>query len=181
MAISTRKTLMKALTSLIEDSRIGTLSAIIANPGGPKPVGQFILVNLIELLSRGKDSNIYTNDMTSPDMVETSSGFREAWFSVKIFREDAMDVAEAIRLNLRKQWARQFMLTFGMALSRSTDIRDLSTPDDAERTQEAQFDVYYNTVQTLTDIVLSIESIEISGMYRGQFNPYDAVIQVENT
>lgn len=179
MTIKTRKTLSKALASVIQDARIGVTS-VINNQNGPAGVnGQFASIGYPMSLNIGQDEQRYIDDtIGNVDMVETSSGFRELMFSVHVFKEEAVDSAELIRLSLRKHWARQIMLGFGMSFSRIGAVRDITATQDAGKEQRAQLDVYYNTIQSLTDIVLAIESVDITGVYEGSFHDHTDVIEL---
>lgn len=179
MTIKTRETLSKALASVIQDARIGVPS-VIDNQNGPAGVnGQFASIGFPMSLNVGRDEQRFTDDTDGGvDLIETSSGFRELMFSVQIFKEEAVDSAEIARVSLRKHWARQIMLGFGMAFSRISAVRDITATQDAGREQRAQFDVYYNTIQSLTDIVLAIESVDITGTFEGSFHDHTDVINL---
>lgn len=179
MTIKTRKTLAKAVAATISDPRIG-IPVLIDNQNGPAGVnGQYVSVGFPDSTAIGRDTNRYANDTVGGvDLIETSSGFRELRFSIHIFKDEAVDSAELIRISFRQHWARQFMLGFGMALSRVSILRDLTEAVNAGREQRAQFDVFYNTVQSIEDIVLAIESVDITGIYEGDFHDYTDVIQL---
>lgn len=179
MSLKTRKTLAKAIAGVIQEPRIG-VTALINNQNAPAGVnGQFASVGLPEILRVGKDEQRFENDtIGNVDVVETSSGFRELRFSVQVFKEEAVDSAEIIRLSFPKHWARQQLLAVGMAFSRTGAVRDLTQTVDAGREERAQFDVFYNTIQSITDIVLAIESLDITGTYEGNFHDHTDVIEL---
>lgn len=178
------KTLSKALGRTIAAD--GT-SVVLAHGEGAKERGQFVVVNVPLNTPIGLAELRYANQPApARDVVETVSTFREVMFSVHVYRDlpndgaTAEDLAERIRLRIQQTSFRQAMLAYGLAFSAVTPVRDVTTALDAAQEPRAQFDVYFNTIQTLAEVILSIESIDIHASYQGAFKEHDAIIQVRN-
>lgn len=182
----TRVALATAVAAMIEDTRIG-ITALIDNQNGPKRLGQYVSVGYPLALHVGEDEQQYRNQ-TGPgevDLNETSMGFRELRFSVTVLRnndsgDSAVDAAERIRTVVRKAWAKEFMLARGMALARTGEVRDITETEDAEREQRGNVELFYNTIQCISDVVLAIEGLDITGNYQRQFNDYNTLIQLRS-
>lgn len=168
--LRTRVMLATAVAGMVQDPRIGVTS-LIDNQNGPKLLGQYASVSYPSSTAIGRDEQRLRNQDAADgtDLIETSMGFRQLMFSIVILREDAVDAAERIRLSVRKHWARAHMLERGMALSHVGPTRDITISLDAEREQRGQFDVFYNTVQSLEDVLHSIERVDIQGQFESRF------------
>lgn len=172
------KLLAKALARYLGDT------AVLSYEDGVKLRGQFTVVAVPANTPIGQAERRYQNQLVGVgvDVIETISAFREVMYTVNVYRDDgdftAKDVAEDVRLRLQRTSARQHMLGYGLAYSRISEVRDLTTPVDAAQEPRAQFDVFYNLVQTLDEVVLSIESIDIQASYQGAFSEHDDVIYV---
>lgn len=171
------KTLAKALTRFIGEN------AVLSFQEGVKLKGQFFVVAVPSKAPIGQAEIRYRNE--GLDLVETTSTLREIMYSVQVYRDakgedapTAADAAEELRVRLQGTRARQHMLSFGLAFSRYGEIRDLTTPVDASQEPRFQFDVYYNIVQSITDVILSIESIDINASYQGAFHHHNHTIEV---
>lgn len=170
------KTLAKALTRFIGPN------AVLAHQDGAKLQGQYVLVQVPQNRQLGGTEQRYSNDKVGGrDVVESIQAMREVMYSVQVVRDgaqEAADRAEALRLGLLASAARQHMLGYGLAYSRTSDVRDLTNPSDAAQEPRFQFDVFYTTVQTIESVVYAIEGIDIIGDYRSAFHEHKATIQV---
>lgn len=170
------KTLAKALARLLGPT------AVLSYQDGVKLPGQFITVAVPTNTPIGQAERAYSNDPLSPDLLEKISAFREVTYSVQVHRNlvdfTAADTAENIRLVLQATRARAHMLKFGLAYSKVSPTRDLTEMVDAAQEPRFQFEVTYNTVQTLTEVVTAIESIDITGRYQGAFVDHEETIQM---
>lgn len=158
------KTLAKALARQIgEDS-------ILSWQDGPKQQGQFVVVQVVSSRPVGQEEVRYRNDTASPDVIETVYGKRELMYSVEVYRNSetsqAADRAEELRLRVHGTAFRYAMLNYGLGLVRVSDVRDLTNSVDAAAEARFGFDVFYNTVQTVEDTVLAIESVVITGTFQ---------------
>lgn len=170
------KTLAKALARYIGDD------AVLSFQDGPKMQGQFVVVQVPRNTPIGQLEIRYKNEPLGPDVIEQLQTLRNVMFTVDAVRDAALtasDRAEELRIKVHSSAARQELLGYGLALTSVSEVRDLTAPGvDAAAEPRFGFDVFYATVQTIEEVVLSIESININGHYRGQFTPYDSVIEV---
>lgn len=168
------KTLSKALARFIGPN------AVLSYQDGVKLPGQFFTVAVPSNLPVGNAEIRYKNE--GRDLSEVTSSFREVMYSVQVVRDTpdltAADALAELRLRLQATRARQHMLGYGLGYSRIGEIRDLTGPVDAAQEPRFQFDVYYNTVQSITDVILSIESIDINANYQGAFHHHTHTIEV---
>jgi hypothetical protein len=162
------KTLAKALARYIGDD------AILSFQDGPKMPGQFVVVSVPSNRPVGQLEVRYRNDSVD-GLKEVLSTTREVMYSIDVARDGAQtaaDRAEELRILIHGSKARQQMLTYGLGLKSVGEVRDLTMPVDAAQEPRFQFDVFYTTVQTIEETILSIESVEITGQfYRASATP----------
>jgi hypothetical protein len=170
------KILAKALARYIGED------AVLSFQDGPKMQGQFVVVQVPRNSPIGQLEIRYRNEPNGQDVIEQLRTMRQVMFTVDAMRDGlqtASDRAEELRIKVHSSAARQQLLSYGLALTSVSEVRDLTAPGvDAGSEPRFGFDVFYNTVQTIEEVVLSIESIDIYGHYRGQFTPADSVIEV---
>lgn len=171
-----KKTLAKAL------ARYLGATAVLAYADGVKQLGQFMVVTTPSVVPVGQAEVRYRNQTAGLDLDETVYAMHEVMYSVEVYRnsptEDAGTTAETLRLRLHGTPARQHMLGYGLAFKSIGQVRDLTTPVDAAQEPRFQFDAYYTVVQSLADVVLSIESVDIHAAYRSAFSEHDTIIKV---
>ncbi len=171
-----KKTLAKAL------ARYLGATAVLAYADGAKQRGQFMVVTTPSVVPVGQAEVRYRNNAAGVDLDETVSAMREVMYSVEVYRnaeaEDAGTTAEKLWLKLHGVSAREHMLGYGLAFKSIGAIRDLTTPVDAAQEPRFQFDAYYTAIQTLEEVVLSIEGIDIHAAYRSAFSEHDTTIKV---
>jgi hypothetical protein len=170
------KTLAKALARYIGDD------AVLSFQDGPKMQGQFVVVQVPRNSPIGQLEIRYKNELGGLDVLEQLSTLRQVMFTVDAVRDGtqtAADRAEELRIKVHSSAARQELLGFGLALTSVSEVRDLTAPGvNAAAEPRFGFDVFYAAVQTIEEVVLSIESIDINARYRGMFTPTDAIIEV---
>lgn len=170
------KTLAKALARYIGGD------AVLSFQDGPKMQGQFVVVQVPRNTPIGQLEIRYKNQPVGLDLIEQLQTLRKVMFTVDAVRDatlTASDRAEELRIKVHSSAARQELLSYGLALTSVSEVRDLTAPGvDAAAEPRFGFDVFYSTVQTIEEVVLSIESIDITGHYRGQFTPTDSTIEV---
>lgn len=163
------KTLAKALARYIGDD------AVLSFQDGPKLRGQFIVVQVANKRPIGQAEIRYRNEPTGPDVIEQVAAARDLMYSIDVVRNSdthtAADRAEELQLRLHSSAARQEMLGYGLALTRISDTRDLTGGVDAAAEPRFGFDVFYNTVQTIEETILSIESVTITGHFQSISTP----------
>lgn len=170
-----RKILAKALARYLGEE------AVLAYQQGLKQQGQFIVVTTSPTTPVGQAEVRYRNEDAGQDLVETVSATHEIMYSVEVVRDATADAgtrAEEIRLQLHGNAARTHMLSYGLAFRRIGAVRDITGPVDAAQEPRFQFDAFYTTVQSIEATMLSIESIDINGHYRGEFGSVDDTIEL---
>lgn len=157
------KTLAKALARYIGDD------AVLSFADGPKMLGQFIVVEVPVNRPVGQLEVRYRNE-GADELKEVLSTTRDVMYSINVARNSethtAADRAEELRIKLHGSAARQHMLGYGLGLKSVGEVRDLTTPVDAAQESRFQFDVFYTTVQTIEETILSIESVTITGHFQ---------------
>lgn len=171
------KTLSKALARTLGEK------AVLSYQDGTKLPGQFIVVGVPTNTPIGQVERRYKDIVGGPDILEYINGFREIMYSVQVYREEEgklapNDQAELVRLYLQSSEGREEMMNYGLAFSRISEVRDLTQAVDSVQERRFQLDVFYNTVQTLEQIILSIESIDIIAVYQGAFATETQTIEV---
>jgi hypothetical protein len=171
-----KKLLAKALARYLGDD------AVLAFQDGVKLPGQFIVVAAPSTTPVGQATVRYVNALAGPDLIEKVEAMHEVMYSVEVVRNtallDAGTRAEGIRLQLHGSAAREHMLSYGLAFKNIGAVRDLTQPVDAAEEPRFQFDAFYTTVQSIEATMLSIESIDINGHYRGAFGSVDDTIEL---
>lgn len=158
------KTLAKALARYIG------ANAVLSFQDGPKLQGQFVVVQVANKRAIGQAEVRYRNEEAGPDLIERVALSRDLMYSLDVVRnsptQTAADRAEELQLQLHSSAARQEMLSYGLALTRISDTRDLTGGVDAAAEPRFGFDVFYTAVQTIEETILSIESVEITGRFQ---------------
>jgi hypothetical protein len=156
------KILAKALARYIGED------AVLSFQDGPKMPGQFVVVEVPSNRPVGQLEVRYRNQ--GEELMEVLSTTRDVMYSINVARnsetQTAADRAEELRIKIHGNVARQHMLGYGLGLKSVGEVRDLTTPVDAAQEPRFQFDVFYTTVQTIEETILSIESITITGQFQ---------------
>ena len=173
-----RKVLSKAICSVLSNPKIGQL-CVLANDNGTRPTGEYTTVGTPRILPIMRDTRKYRNEVGGLDLDETVAGMRSLTFSVTCYRNDAADRAERARMAFRQTWVQEELLKSHLAFTSIGEIRDLTETEDAALSTRFQFDVTLMTEQSITDVVLAIESVIITGTYEGAFHEHTQTLNLE--
>lgn len=173
-----RKVLSKAICSVLSNPKIGQL-CVLSNDNGTRPMGEYTTVGTPRISTIARDSRKYKNETTGPDLDETIAGLRSLDFSVTCYRGDAADRAERARMAFRQTWVQEELLKTHLAFTSISEVRNLTEVEDAGMSDRFQFDVTLMTEQSITDVVLAIESVVIIGHYEGAFHEHTQTLTLE--
>lgn len=176
------KPLAKMLCTILSDARIGQ-ECRLEDQDATRPTGEYTTVGLPSLSSHGRDARKYRNQPSEDgtDLIESVVGMRMLRFSINFYRGDSATRAEMARMSFKATWAMEKWASVGMGFMRTTEVRNLSEMEDAGREKRHQFDVFFNTSQSIENVIYAINSIQVIGHYEGQFQEHTQIIDVENT
>lgn len=141
--------------------------AIKANQNAPRPSDPYATVVVTSISSIGWEQSEY-EDNDDSTLTQTISGSRDVLLTINTFRENAKTNAEAITIGFVRQSIIDLLNSGGFGLGVRTAPTTATEALEKGWEQRATFSVVLNTVNTDTDIVNCIESIDIDGEYQSR-------------
>jgi hypothetical protein len=146
---------IRQLLSLPENSvRIADQNA----PVGNEP---FISVKFSTLNNTGQDFHTYAPILESNQITEIAIGQRRLFVSLQFFKGAALNQASRLKTLLTMGRASTKLQTLGLGFVSSSDVRDLSAPDDTYFESRSQIDLVFNLIAKETDTVDTIGIVPI--------------------
>lgn len=146
--------------------------------GAPRPIGSYADVDLETDISIGWEQRQFENNTGDPDLTETIQGMRQIMMSVNFYRDDAIDNARRVRTGLIRESIQEIFRTGKLGLIRRSDVREISEPLENSWEERAQFDIVLSAVGEDSDIVRSIEAVDIAGEFQARGLKYNFIIEV---
>ncbi len=170
--------LEETINKLIRD----TIDLLLLSPGfsikakqkdAPRPINAYADVDFVNDTGIGWEQRQLVNNGGDPDLTETLQGAREIMMSVNFYRSNAIDNARKVRIGLIRESIQSLFSAGGIGLTRRSEVREISEPLESGFEERSQFDIVLSAVGTDSDIVRSIESLDIAGEFQSrnlQFN-----------
>lgn len=176
-------TLEETLNKLLRD----TINLLLETPDytiaakqkdAPRPTGAYADVDYTSGIDLGWEQRISVDNVGDDDVTENISGMREITMSANFYRDGAIDNARSVRTGLVRQSIQDLFSAAGVGLIRRSEVRKISEPLENGWEERAQLDIVLNAVGTDADIVRSILSVDMAGVYEFRGLQYNFNIEV---
>jgi len=145
----------------------------------PRPSGSYADVDFINDTSIGWEQRVLENNGGDPDLTETISGNREIMMSIGFYRDDAVDNARKVHLGFIRESVQDLFRSAKLGLVRRSEVREISEPLESGFEERAQLDIVLSAIGTDTDIIRSIETIDIASIFESRGLIYNFNIEVQ--
>ena len=144
----------------------------------PRPIEQYATVDLTTYTSVGTDHFENENGQITDTIERTSSGYRSVMCSVNFYRDDSKDKARTVRKGLSRETIQDLFKAANIGLIRNSEIRDIDFALEDTWESRAQFDIFLSIIDNDTDIINSINSVDVSSVYESRGLEYNFNIEV---
>ena len=175
--------LEEAANKLIRD----TVDLVLGTPGytikskqkdAPRPTGDYATVDYLATESVGREQRFFEDNETDLDITENIQGSRNLTMSINFYRESATENSRKVKKGLVRESIQALFSIAGVGLVSRSEVREIDEPTEDGWEERSQFDLVLNTVGTDSDIVRSIQSIDIAGEYQARGIDYILNIEV---
>ena len=152
-----------------------TIDLILLSPGfairakqqnAPRPQGPYADVDIISDVGLGWDQYDRKDNEEDLDITTTTQQLRQITLSVNFYRDDAVDKARKVQQALCRETIQSIFTQAKAALIRRSEVREISETLEDTWEERAQFDIMISVVGSDTDIIRSIQSVDIAGLYQ---------------
>jgi len=173
-----------AINKLIRD----TVNLLLSSPGytikakqkdAPRPIGAYADVDVMLDTAVGWEEHTLTDNIDDPDITETIRGYRKLMISLNFYRDNAYDNARKVKIGLVRESIQSLFSAAGLGLLTRSDVREIDEPLENGWEERSQFDIVLSTVSTDTDIIRSIQVLNIEGEYQARGLVYNFNIEVQ--
>ena len=119
------------------------------------------------------------DNLGDSDITENISGLREIMFSFGFYRDGARDNARFARTRLVRESAQELFRAAGVGLTSRSEIREISEALENGWEERAQFDIVLSAVGTDSDIIKSIQSVDMGLELQTNGLIYNSTITIE--
>lgn len=144
----------------------------------PRPIGSYADVDFVTDTSIGWEYGEYENREEDPDLNRNTYGMREIMISVGFYRSGSMDYARRVRSALVRESIQELFREAGLGLIRRSNVREISTALENGWEDRSQFDIFISAVGSDTEIVRSIESMQINAKIEHSGSIYNTNIHI---
>ena len=143
------------------------LTFIISDQNAPRPTGQYGTIKITSIERDGWDSTTF-EDQPGPDVdvFENIKGLRSLTVSTNVYREQAMQKVEDLRLLIQSSASQQTMRINGLGLNVVSSIKNMAEILDKQIEPRAQVDIGFYVTNEAQLITRAIASVEITGEYQ---------------
>lgn len=176
--------LEETLNKLLRD----IVDLLLASPGytirakqkdAPRPTGAYADVDFISDTGVGWEQREYSdNPDPDVDLTETIQGYREIMMSIGFYRDSSIDNARRVRTRFIRESIQDLFRSAGIGMGVRSEVREISEALENGWEQRAQFDIVLHAIGTDSDIVRSIQSVDIAGAYEIHGVSYNFNIEV---
>jgi hypothetical protein len=145
----------------------------------PRPTGEYAEVDTVSNSRLGWEQREYEDNQNDLDITENISGLRSIMMSISFFRGEAVDNANKVRIGVIRESIQTLFRAANLGFTSCSEVREISEPLEDGWEKRAQFDIVLNAVGTDSDIIRSIQSVDISGEYEIRGLTYNFEIQVQ--
>lgn len=174
---STINKLLRDIVNLLLSSPGYTIKA--KQKGAPRPDRDYADVDFVSETRVGWEQRTFENNQADPDLTETIEGMREIMMSISFYRGDSIDNARKVKIGLIRESIQELFRAAGLGYVRSSEVREISEPFQHGWEERSQFDIVLSAVGTDSDIVTSIESVDMAGEYQARGLDYNFTIEVQ--
>jgi len=176
--------LEETLNKLIRD----VIDLLLATPGytikgkqlgAPRPTGAYADVNFVTDVNLGWEQRTFENNGGDDDLTETIEGQRSVFFSINFYRSGATDNSRKVRTGFIRESIQALFISAGVGLTTRSDVRDLDEALENGWEERSQFDLTVNVVGSDSDVVRSILSVDMAGVFEARGLQYNFNIEVE--
>lgn len=129
----------------------------------PRPTGSYADVDFVSDTSVGWEQREYEN--SGEDVQENIEGAREIMMSIGFYRDDAVDNSRKVRTAVIRESIQDLFRQAKLGLGIRSEVREISESFASGWEERSQFDIVLHAVGSDTDIINSIQSVEIDGSY----------------
>ena len=141
--------------------------------------GPYADVDFTSDTSIGWEQRSLEDNIADLDVTETIEGNREIMMSIGFYRAGAVDNARKVRTAVIRESVQDLFRSVKLGLVRRSDVREISEPLASGFEERAQFDIVLSTIGSDSDIITSIQSIDIAGEFQARGIPYNFNIEVQ--
>lgn len=152
--------------------------AILGKQNAPRPTSAYATVSFLNMSTVGTKSTDLVNNPSDLDLTETIKQYREYTFSVNFYRLNAIANSELIRLGFERESIRNLFYTANLGLTRISEIRDLSDILESKFEERSQMDITISALGLDSQIIKSIQSVDIAAEYQARNLRYNFIIGV---
>lgn len=146
--------------------------------GTPRPQGSYASVDFVTDITIGLEESSLENNTEDPDLTETITGTREIMMSVNFYRDSAIDNARSFRTGLIRSSIQELFKESNLGLIGRSIVREIDEPLENGWEERSQMDITLSAVGTDSDLIRSIESVNISAEYQARGLTYNYTIEV---
>lgn len=174
----------EAINKLIRD----TVNLLLSSPGytikakqkdAPRPIGPYADVDVMLDTKVGWEEHSLKDNTSNPDITDTIRGYRKIMISVNFYRTNAYDNARKVSIGLVRESIQSLFKSAGVGLLTRSDVRQIDEPLSNGWEERSQFDIVLSTVSSDTDIVRSIQVLNIEGEYQARGLVYNFNTEVQ--
>lgn len=176
--------LEETINKLLRD----TVDLLLASPGytikakqkdAPRPTGNYGDVDFVSDTGLGWEQSEYENSDIGPDLDNTTKGMRQIMMSIGFYRDNSIDNARKVHQGVTRESIQMLFRQAGIGLIRRSEVREISEPLENGWEERAQFDIFLSAVGTDTDIVMSMQSVDMAGQFQARGLIYNFNIEVQ--
>lgn len=158
------------------------LSTYIANPNAARPDGSVCSVKFFTSEQIGLPAIQYENDDSDPDydLLATYTGLRELTYTLNFQRDDSLQNSINFKGSLYKDSVISKFIQNDIAFVSATSPVNGVEPVGDSFEERSSMDVVLRTVQTIEDVVKSIDTLNITLTTDNFSQDYTTIIEVSN-
>lgn len=174
--------LEETINKLLRD----TVDLILSTPGftikakqnAPRPSTAYADVDFMSDLGLGWEQFNYEDRQVDVDINFTSESMRQIMMSIGFYRDGSIDNARRIHSGLVRESIVSIFNQANVGLIRRTEVREISESLENGWEERAQLDVFLSAVGTDSDIIKSIQSLDMSAEFQARGLIYNLNIEV---
>lgn len=153
--------------------------AIRSHQDAPRPKGNYATVHITLDDQLGWEETIMSDHELGLDIDFEKQSMRNITASLQFFREGAYDTASKVKAALARESIQTLFNVAGLGLITRSDVRSIPEPLSSGWEDRAQLDVVLNAVGSDTEVVRSIQSVDIGAEYHARGLVYNLNIEVQ--
>lgn len=172
------ETINKLLRDIVNLILVSSEYAIKAKQNAPRPSGAYAAIDFVNDTGMGWEQRIYTDNQLDLDITETIQGAREIMMSIGFYRDDSIDNARKVRTAVIRESIQELLSAAGLGLVGRSEVRQIDEQFENGWEKRAQFDIVLSAVGEDSDVIRSIQSVDIAGEFQARGLSYNLNIEV---